>query len=176
MNPLHLSPLPVLRGEEESGSRVIEREGFVDEAAVAALVHGVPTGTRPMPDPEDLALAADDLDFAGWRLSPVPQARLIESFPQSDEPIRRPAPPEFEQAGLGVPYSGGHRWWIAGLAGVLSTMLFSVLLLNLSLRSGTRLEVFFAPRPAAASQQPALEKNPPVEASTELTNVINSRP
>lgn len=176
MNPLRLSPLPVLRAEDEAGSLLMEREGFVDEAIVAAMVFGPTSTSRQVPHPQDLALAADDLDFAGWKLSSPPPVRMVETKSHSEVPRRRPAPPVIEEPGLGVPHSGSHRWWLAGLAGVLSTMLFAVLLLHLSSRPGTRLEAFFVPRPPAVSAPLATPKVDSPRVAAELTKVSTDRP
>ncbi len=176
MTPLRLSPLPILRSNDEAGSLMIETEGFVDEAAVTALMCGPAANSRQGPYHEDLALAADDLDFAGWQLTSPPHPRLSEAAAKTETPPRRPSPPEIEHPGLGQPYSGSHRWWLAGLAGVLSTMLFYLLLLNLASRPGTRLEVFFAPRPTAVEQIAPVEKQAEPKVSTELTTLSNGRP
>ena len=184
MDPLRLSPLPVLRAEDEKGSLQMERQGFVDEDVVAALVLGPNVHSRQSAYPEDLALAADDLDFAGWSLSAPPGPRLI--FPPSsviiapssaDESPRRPAPPVMEEEpGLDSPHSGSHRWWLAGLAGVLSTMLFSLLLLNLSSRPGTHFEAFFVPRgPVISAPVSAPKVNSP-QVAAELTKVSSDIP
>jgi hypothetical protein len=135
MNPIQLSPLPSNRAIEDSGALQMEREGFVDEAVVLALVNG-PRHLRSTAYPADLALAADDLDFAGWQLPSEAPVRAPEIPPQVISAIvRRATPPTLEEFGIGVPHRGSHRWWLAGLAGVLSTMLFSLLLMTLSSRS-----------------------------------------
>lgn len=130
MNSLNLRPLPSLRTEENGGSAPT-REGFVDETVVMALVSGRLTN-RPPADPADLALAVDG-DFAGWCL---PGANFFEQeqAPPMMAASRRPSPPELEP-GIGIPHQGSHRWWIAGLAGALCTLLFSALLLKLSEQS-----------------------------------------
>jgi hypothetical protein len=74
MNSLRLGPLPSTRLSDESGSLTVGREGFVDEAVVMALISDTHSG-RSMACPEDLALAADDLDFAGWQLPATQAAR-----------------------------------------------------------------------------------------------------
>lgn len=136
MSKLHLSPLPSPRNVEESESLQFEREGFVDEQVVAEMVCG-PRSMRSMPCPEDLILSVDDMDFAGWQLSPLGNSRSAEVPPQViDAIVRRATPPAIEEPGIGAPHLGSHRWWLAGLAGVLSTMLFSVLLLTLAHRPG----------------------------------------
>lgn len=130
MNPLRLSPLPSPRGDDPSQSMLMEREGFVDEALVMALMTG-PLPTRQVAFPEDLALPSDDLDFAGWQLSPnIQKAGLA----------RRASPPFMQEPGIGTPHLGAHRWWLAGLAGVFSTLLFSLLLLSLASRAAPNIE------------------------------------
>ncbi len=79
MDKLSFSPLPFTRTEDIAGSLWIEREGFVDESIVAAMAIG-PRYERSITYPQDLALAADDLDFAGWCLS-EPQALTPAAFP-----------------------------------------------------------------------------------------------
>jgi hypothetical protein len=165
---LSLSPLPSTRPSDESGTFMMEKNGFVDEAVVMALITDTHPG-RSMAYPEDLALAADDLDFAGWQL-PVTQTarpRTAEGPPHViDAIVRRAAPPLIAESGIGIPHSGTHRWWLPGLAGVLSTMLFTLLLLTLSSRpaasSGPMLQPTAAtahqpmlPAPADAAETPA---------------------
>ncbi|MEO8615547.1 MAG: hypothetical protein ABI600_10425 [Luteolibacter sp.] len=175
MTPLRVNPLPTLRAIDEPDALVIEREGFVDEAAISALMSGPLFPSRQAPYPEDLALAAGDLDFAGWKLSPPPHPRLLET-PFHVQPRRRPAPPVIEEPGLGLPHSGSHRWWLAGLAGLLSTLIFSLLLLNLAVRRGTQLEVLFTPRAPATSQPIPAVKAHSLETSAELTRVSTASP
>jgi hypothetical protein len=134
MTRLNLSPLPSFRRDEASAASIRDREGFVDDSVVFALVAG-PSVSRPMPEPAHLALSTDDTDFAGWRLSPFQRLGQTErNDTLRDERAQRAAPPTLDEPGLGEPHRGEHRWWLAGLAGVLSTLLFSVLLLSLSAR------------------------------------------
>lgn len=112
----------------------MEPEDFVDDQVVLSLVAGtqVPRPTIPR---SDLALSSDDTDFAGWSI-PTPHPRRQPAVPvdEFNPQLRRPALPVLEEPGIGEPHRGSHRWWIAGLAGALSTMLFSLLLLTLSSR------------------------------------------
>lgn len=171
MNSLRLSPLPSIRPSDESSSRTMEKQGFVDEAVVMALLTDNHSG-RSVAYPEDLALAADDLDFAGWQL-PATQAarpRAAEIPPHVINAIvRRASPPLIAECGIGTPHQGNHRWWLAGLAGVLSTMLFTLLLLTLSSRPGASSGPL--PPPAAATDsQPMLSRQAEaIQASPELT-------
>jgi hypothetical protein len=89
--------------------------------------------------PEDLALVSDDLDFAGGQLPATQVARLrtAEIPPHVIHTIvRRTAPPLVAESDSGTTFHGTHRRWLAGLAGVLSTILFTLLLLSLSSRHG----------------------------------------
>lgn len=171
MKTLRLRPLPSIRSRDESSSLTMEREGFVDEAAVMALITGSPPG-RSTAYPEDLALAADDLDFAGWQL-PAPQtarpqaaeipARVANSI------TRRATPPLIAESGIGTPHHGTHRWWLAGLAGVLSTMLFTLLLLTLSFRPGESFGPTLPPAGATASQPMLSRQAETIQAPPELS-------
>jgi hypothetical protein len=154
MNPLKLSPLPTIRAENESESRRFEREGFVDEAVVAAMTLPPQPGGRTAADPEDLILAADDLDFAGWQIPVAAPWQILDSNPPAELPSRRPAPPLIREPGLGHPHSGSHRWWLAGLAGALATLLFALLLLTLATRHDSYFETLFPQQAESASPTP----------------------
>lgn len=146
----------------------MEREGFVDEAVVMALMTG-PLPSRSVAFPEDLALSADDLDFAGWRLSPtLPRVSEVTR----DIP-RRASPPFIEEPGIGAPHLGAHRWWLAGLAGVLSTLLFSVLLLNLSSRPGPNFETIITRGMLTAAKPASIPKAEPAKNAPELTDALS---
>ena len=164
-----------MRSEDDSPSLQMEREGFVDEAVVYALVSG-PQSSRGMPYRGDLALAVDDMDFAGWQLSSSTPIRSAEVPPQViDAIVRRAAPPVIAEPGLGLPHRGSHRWWLAGLAGALSTMLFSVLLLSLSSRTVGHFETMVPPRALTQPKTVAVEKAEPAS-HPQLTVDAASRP
>ena len=176
MNPLSLSPLPSPRSQDEPGSLLMEQEGFVDEEVVRALVTG-PTISRTLPCPKDLVLSVDDHDFAGWQLAPARTTRAAEVPPQViDAIVRRALPPVIDEPGIGSAHRGSHRWWLAGLAGVLSTMLFSLLLLSLSARNG--MELAPAPSPLVLSPKPVAKSEPaPVSPlSPALSDATRTRP
>lgn len=186
MNTLSLSPLPTVRKEEASDSFLMEREGFVDEAVVTALVAG---GSLPRyaPVSSDLALSADDMDFAGWSIAPALPPRVsekdspeMEAFSGVD--IRESAPlPVIDdrEPGLGQSHRGGHRWWLAGLAGILCTLLGSVLFLSLSERPNVRLnDASQSPSPAASATSmiaPANTAPAPVFAAPVSSNTALNR-
>ena len=93
IKPLCLSPFPTRRADDESPLPLMQREGFVDEAVVATLVRESQLG-RSVAYPDDLALAADDLDFAGWSLAKTVPTRSAEVPPQVIDAIVRRASPQ----------------------------------------------------------------------------------
>jgi hypothetical protein len=166
MKSLPISALPSLRTEDPTGERIMERDGFVDDSVVLALVAG-PNTFRQNAMPEDLALSSDDMDFAGWCLSeslPLHATRAPLEIP------RRAALPELEEPGLGEPHHGSHRWWLAGLAGALSTLLFSLLLLSLSSR-GKVADQSISQNPVPAAAAPVAVQNHADDAPPELTGI-----
>lgn len=155
-SPLGLTPLPVQRMHEDSELLMMERDGFVDEAVVAALRAKQPG--RRTAYPEDLALCADDLDFAGWQTSEAWQPRLPEVPPQVISAIvRRASPPVAGEPCIVEQHQGTHRWWLAGLAGVLSTLLVVALLLFLTSRAGTGWKMMLSPHAPAPVAKPQAE-------------------
>ncbi len=138
----------------------MEREGFVDEKAVSAMVSR-PFHTRYVPCPEDLVLSLDDMDFAGWHTpSPVTFKRAAEVPPQVIEAIvRRSAPPLSRVSIPNTLPPGNVRWWLAGLAGALTTLLASVLFVGFSPGPRKTLENFLAH--AATTFAPAETLNSP---------------
>lgn len=177
MKTLRLPSLPSVRQDEESASLQIERAGFVDDEAVFALLNG-PISPRTAPCPADLILAADDLDFAGWRVASTPMARPAEIPPQViDAIVRRAAPPLSNEPGIGSPHLGSHRWWLAGLTGALSTLLFSLLLVSLSSRPQSRSEAGTSvPIPRPAQPVMLLEVAPKSEIAPDLTEAFGHQP
>lgn len=161
-----MCPLPSPRLDAASAPPP-SREGFVDDEVVLALVAGK-RDDRATPDTGELALAVDE-DFAGWCLetSSFSYPRPVSGAANE---IRRPAPPELEP-GLGEPHQGAHRWWIAGFAGALCTLLFSALLFSLSDQAGrdpdgiSIIRVPAKPNPPASGddkETPELTGNPPL--------------
>lgn len=165
MNRLHLQPLPSPRSAEAAGTAYLVAD-FVDEEVVAALVSGR-RFERSAVDPTDLVLAADG-DFAGWRLPGSLVADVPRAHCERPEP-RRAAEPEWEP-GIGEPHQGTHRWWMAGLAGALTTLLISSLLYSLSDQvtapesdfSTIRVPVKTAPQPVVPPVTPELTGSPKV--------------
>ncbi len=171
MKPLSLSPLPTLRADDISGTFQMEREGFVDDGVIVQMMIGTLPG-RSVADPADLALAADDNDFAGWQLTATTFSRTMTAAPETPHSIfRRAAPPVVEEPGLDAPHQGEHRWWLAGLAGVLSTLLFSLLLLSLSSRPGTHFETLLIPRMLTTARPTPDQKPETPNLTPELTDI-----
>jgi hypothetical protein len=134
MSSISLTPLPSSRIGEESDALKMERDGFVDEAVVLALVNS-PRHFRSNAYPADLALAADDLDFAGWQIPSSTPVRAPEIPPQVISAIvRRASPPTLGVSEISAHHDSSRRWWMVGLIGVLSTLLFTVLLATLLTR------------------------------------------
>lgn len=153
----------------------MEHEGFVDEAAVMALLRG-PQSVRSHPHPEDLILSVDDMDFAGWQVSASTPFRGGEFPPQViDATVRRASPPQIDEPGIGTPHRGSHRWWLAGLAGAFSTMLFSVLLLSLTSRASMELKRPLSPAALVSAKASQAQKPEPATAPPQLT-VVSSAP
>lgn len=120
MKPLVLNSLPTQRADELSPLLMMEREGFVDEAVVTALLRSHQPGRRTA-DPEDLALTADDLDFAGWRLSKEIPVRAAEVPPRViDAIVRRAAPPATHKPVRGS--AGSLRKWRMAAVALLSRL------------------------------------------------------
>jgi hypothetical protein len=163
-NFLKLSPIPSVRNQDESSAFLMEREGFVDEEAVSAMV-SQPFHSRSIPCPEDLALSLDDMDFAGWHTtSPVAFPRAAEVPPQVINAIvRRSAPPMGRVAIETTPAPGGTRWWLAGLTGALATLLAAVIFVGVSPGPRKALENFFANAATALTRAETLGSSPQAE-------------
>lgn len=147
---LKLSPLPSVRHHDDSDALLMEREGFVDEAAVSAMV-SQPFQTRRVPCPEDLVLSLDDMDFAGWQTSPAPSVRRTAEVPPQviNAIVRRSASPLVRATMPELPEASAPRWWLAGLAGALTALLAAVIFVGVSPGPRRALENFFANATAA---------------------------
>jgi hypothetical protein len=76
MQQLDLSPLPCVFPSENPRHAPNAGLGFVDEAVVLALLTGT-VGSRFVQDIGSLALAADEMDYAGWPPSVLPDPRSL---------------------------------------------------------------------------------------------------
>lgn len=76
MQQLDLSPLPCAFPSENPRHAPNAGLGFVDEAVVLELLTGN-VGSRLIQDIESLALAADEMDYAGWPPSILPDPRSL---------------------------------------------------------------------------------------------------
>jgi hypothetical protein len=161
---LKLSPLPSVRSEDHSDALLMEREGFVDEKAVSAMV-SQPFHTRSVPCPEDLVLSLDDMDFAGWHTAaPAAFQRGAEVPPQViDAIVRRSAPPVARVSMEAAAAAGSTRWWLAGLAGALTTLIASVVFVGVSPGPRKALEDFFANAATALTRAETLGSSPQAE-------------
>jgi len=171
MNKLNLAPLPTIRDDEENAPRSADMHGFVDDAVIQSIMTG-PVSQRNQGLREDLALSADDDDFAGWHFTaPSPFREMAEtSTPLKTSPPRRAVAPVYTESGIGTPHTGSHRWWVAGFGGALTTLLLSYLLITLAHRPMPENSADMG-APLVVSQatwnQPAHQDSiPPVEVTT----------
>jgi hypothetical protein len=75
------------------------------------------------------------MDYAGWDLAAgMFDGTMAGCGSRTLESKRRASPPVLDEIGLGEPYRGDHRWWLAGLAGVACTLFFLILLLTIASR------------------------------------------
>jgi hypothetical protein len=135
VSPLQVSQLPFVRSEGNTHSVMMEQDGFVDEAVVNAMV-SKPMGRRSMAKPSDMVLSAEELDFAGWDFPVAAVERVPKPVAVPVAMIVRPveadkvAPLKLSRAREQHPENTG-RWWLAGLLGVIATIVFSLVLLKI---------------------------------------------
>jgi len=137
MSPLTLAPIPSPRSDNQSQSRFIEEEGFVDESVVRAVMLIQSAPFRRQSDPADLALAADDLDFAGWHaprqipvaVPPLPVLPEHNAAPQSAKakPVAFKLPPATQVSRRKAPVPMKSHSWIPICAGIFMLALSSIL-------------------------------------------------
>lgn len=144
MDTLSLTPMPFENSAEARGYRRVRNEGFVDEAVVLAVIAQGPY-ERIFVKSEDMVLASNENDFAGWALpvaSPFRDFLDIETPAPAAAEIKLPGTPsldgmrKFYEPGLSEPHQGKHRWWLIGLSGALTCSILSLTLLNLVQHSG----------------------------------------
>ena len=165
MKPLSLSPFPTRRADDASALHLIEREGFVDEAVVTALVRDSLLGRR-IAYPDDLALAADDLDFAGWSLSKTVPPRSAEVPPQViDAIVRRASPQVSSELRRDSRHPRNRRQWLVGLA----TLPIAALIVLLAARPETFSQAPLSSGKSTVSQPAPLNKTEPVRQSPKLS-------
>lgn len=138
MSPLTLTPFPSTRSDDQSQSRLKENEGFVDESVVLAVMLVQSAPFRRQSNASDLALAKDDLDFAGWHsprqtLAPLPV--LLEKAPAPEsikvKPIASEPPPRPQISRGKAPTPIKSRSWLPICAGILTLVLTTVLVATL---------------------------------------------
>ena len=135
---------------------------FVDDEVVFSLA----TGARERRGEQAPGLlTADELDFAGWGCVSGPR-----SSPEPAAQPRRAAAPVLVEAGLGEPHFGRHRWWLAGVAGAVASLLASALLLALADRPGAGGPELSIIRPAPADRE-ATFSDDSARAEPELTRL-----
>lgn len=162
MTTLPLSPLPCMRDDAAERGKMPLEDGFVDDSVVLALAAGA--GRRSLEDRVSWILRADDTDFAGWGCVPTVLT------PKAAPDVRRAAAPELAELGIGEPHHGRHRWWLAGIAGAVTALLASALLLTLAARQKVEERELTIIRPAPAAPLPAAKPEAP-RAAPELTGL-----
>jgi len=118
MKPLFLDPLPSTRDENGTDPYFIADQDFVEEAAVRAVMLGQTSLSRRQSNFNDLALAAGDLDFAGWQM---PEQAPKHLPPASTQPPRHQAPQmSFRSQPESTVPTRRHRWWFPGIGAFLT--------------------------------------------------------
>jgi hypothetical protein len=168
MTPLNLRPIPITRLDPSRESRVVECDGFVDDAVILSLLMG-PVIQPTLAPGRDLLLTADEMDFAGWRLN----SRLPTRATQA--PARRAGPPVLEETGIGRAHTGAHRWWLAGVVGTFSTMLIALLLFSLGNRNTKEMDELSISKSPVRSLSQSAPNETPVKKSRELTGTSTER-
>jgi hypothetical protein len=138
--PLDLKPLPTWPSQQTPAFAKTTEPGFVDDSVIEDILR---RSSRPaaLNSNQELALSADDMDFAGWHAISRPVA----------EPETPALPPKQEfspvtEPGLGNPQRETPRWWLAGLATVGSLIALSLSLMTVQ-------------RPAGNQSHPAIIKS-----------------
>ncbi len=172
---LPITQIPSLRQGEPS--HLAEQQGFVDEALVTRLL-ATAGHSRAVARHQDLALAADDSDFAGWQHAPCPPPPQISTPERTAEiaseevpqiplqlGIRRATPPKIlpstpntlpRRSGLQrtAPRRTRHAAWIAALIGVI----FSSAIALAFLHHSDQWPLFNRSAPQAPSFHPAITR------------------
>ncbi len=150
MNPLTLTPFPAARSDTRSHSRLIEDEGFVDESVVRSvmLIQSAPVRRQGLPS--DLALAADDLDFAGWHAPQQVPVVLPDLSEHSAEIARIASKPSLVMLRAPVPSKSHGRLliWVGSLMLCLSLLLIVLLAFERNFTFEGALEKIFPLSPA----------------------------
>lgn len=134
---LPVAPLPSTVASDPASRHAPLPDGFVDEDAIAHLLFPAQT-ERLAPSFGDLALSADEGDFAGWAIPSVSPFREIAEKQELEKALELPE----TEPGIGVPHRGGHRWWIAAVAGTSAALIMSGFFTTRSQRSDSSGEFF----------------------------------
>lgn len=128
MNTLNLQPVPADLPRGLPSNPLMD--GFVDEAVVSRMVelrHSDSSYTHTPPR----AIWPSDNDYAGWRAPAAIAPR---------QPVSRVTPPP-SQARVNAPQpdtatadQGDHRWWLASLAGFITSLVLAAALLSFVFR------------------------------------------
>ena len=118
MKPLFLNPLPSTRSENGTYAHLRVEDDFVEDAVIRAVMLRQNSLGRGRSNSNDLALAADDQDFAGWQ---APDLFAEQSLPPRSQlaPSESPSPalhrePEIDV--LNVAPVRRNWWWLSGIS------------------------------------------------------------
>ena len=171
METLPLAPLPPQNLEKTRSREYCGSESFVDEAVVLGVI-AKGAYDRVYAKPEDMVLASSEDDFAGWALPVASPFRKMASKSNGlqEREVRLPAPPTpradaAAEAGISDPYSGGHRWWMAGVSGAMVCGILSLTLLSLAQRTNiANIANGYMPTPIFVEDPGAVVEETPAEA------------
>lgn len=122
--PLDLAPFPTSPSHQNSPFANPSESGFVDDSVIEDILR---RSSRPvvLQSNQELALSADDMDFAGWHTLSRPV-----SVPAAPAPSKNIEAPPVIEPGLGTPQRDTPKWWVAALATAGSVIALSLSLMT----------------------------------------------
>ncbi len=118
MKPLFLDPLPSTRCENETYPNLRVEDDFVEDSVIRAVMLGQNSFVRRRSNINDLALTANDQDFAGLQLShrslqSAAMTPYLSDQSRVPHPTFTPLPESNTKAGTAV---HRYRWWLPGVS------------------------------------------------------------
>ena len=153
MNTLPLAPLPSETSKERRTHRHAVGEGFVDEQVVSSVI-ARGAYERICVQPEGMVLSTSGDDYAGWVIPVVSPFRAMATEPSSSATASRlPGSPTLRRdmdPGIDEPYQGGHRWWLFGMSGAMTSGIMALTIFSLAQRHNM---TGMTPAPVSAAQR-----------------------
>lgn len=118
------TPMPATRNPDSPMAQLPEGADFVDDSVVLRVIAG-PSCRRVPLYPDETFLAAEDLDFAGWR--PVKPASAIPATHAPHPAVAIVATPPRPRQAPGHRVGGG---WLSVVTGLFCGVLFGIALLS----------------------------------------------